>query len=243
MLMLIPVFWCPTYMSSWCQSYIRKPSSRSSFLATEDMSWWNIGASLQVEPLFMSIYNCYLKKKTISAIWLVQLCTVSVNEHMKTRNGIWLHCYLCCTLFVKLLSQNWKIWPKLQLNEIIGSHCIKGCSFTDTCSETCKSQNDSYYFLLYYIYFLYFSSVLYYLYIADWLSVCCFCSVYVQTQAHVRTYTQQPISQLWLLISTQWSQAAGCTEWDITCCCPLLSGCRWLEGWRRTSGPPRSHCK
>lgn len=164
----------------------------------------------------------------------MQLCTVSVNEHMKTRNGIWLHCCLCCTLFVKLLFQNWKIWPELQLNEIIGSHCIKGCSFTDTCSETWKSQNDSYW---------YFSSVLYYSYIADWLSVCCFCCVYVQTQAHVRTYTQQPISQLWVLISAQWSQAAGCTEWDITCCCPLLSGCRWLEGWRRTSGPPRSHCK
>lgn len=63
MLMLIPVFWCPTYMSPWCQSYIQKPSSRSSFLATEDMSWWNIGTSLQVEPLFMSNYNCYLKKK------------------------------------------------------------------------------------------------------------------------------------------------------------------------------------
>lgn len=56
-----------------------------------------------------------------------ELCAVSVNEHTKTRNGISLR---CCTSFVKLLSQNWKMWLKLQINR------IKGCSFTDMCSGT-----------------------------------------------------------------------------------------------------------
>lgn len=243
MLMLIPVFWCPTYMSSWCQSYIQKPSSRSSFLATEDMSWWNIGVSLQVEPLFMSIYNCYLKKKNnfhdLTCAIVHCVCEWAHEDeewHLTTLLPL-LH-IICPITLPKLenmtkITAEWDNWISLHQRLQFYRHVLWNLQVTEW----------QLLFLLYYIYFLYFSSVLYYSYIADWLSVCCFCSVYVQTQAHVRTYTQQPISQLWLLISAQWSQAAGCTEWDITCCCPLLSGCRWLEGWRRTSGPPRSHCK
>lgn len=66
----------------------------------------------------------------------------------------------------------------------------------------------------------------------------CLCS-----KAHVRTWTQQPIAQLCSLMCALRPWVLGCAERDVTCCCPLLSGSRWLEGWRRTSGPPRSHCE
>lgn len=184
-------------------------------IITEDMSWWNISASFCSPTI--------VQNTTILTIGLVQLCTVPANEHTKKeRNDIWLQCCLCCTSSVKLL------WPESQLDVIIRSNCIKGYSSTDRFTN--YKSIDIFFHLVSFIHWLQAGIFLLLLYVcAD-----------TSTRAALTLNSPFNSCDYW---SAQWPRMASCTQWDVTCCCLLLSGSRWLEGWRRTSGPPRSHCK
>lgn len=169
---------------------------------------------MKYQCLLLSMYDCIVQNTTILTIWLVQLCTVSVNEHTKKeRNDIWLQRCLCCTSSVKLL------WPELQLNVIIRSNCIKGYSSTDRCSEI--------YELQIHWYFLPFSII--HSLIAGWYFLAfavCMCG----HEHTCGTYTQQPIQQLWLLIRSV--APSGSRLHSVRCNLLLSSAFRVQVAWR-----------